>query len=427
MLLIRNARVLDPASGRDERADILLEGGLVRAIGRDLPVPAGARVIDAAGLIAAPGLIDVHSHFRDPGQTYKEDIFSGARAAAKGGYTAVICMANTVPPVDSPEVLAYVRGRAEKACIRVLQAATLTCGMAGKELVDMEGLLAAGAAGFTDDGRPVMDEALLRTAFERAAKLGAVISLHEEDPAFVARAGVNRGAVSAELGFPGADRAAEDTMVARDARLALLTGARVDFQHISSAGAVEAIRRARALGADVWGEATPHHFSLTEEAVLTHGAYAKMNPPLRTEADRQAIIEGLRDGTLRLIATDHAPHSKEEKDRGLFEAPSGIVGLETALALAITNLVKPGHLTMSEMLDKLTAQPAELYGLPGGRLQEGGPADLVLFDPEEEWTVTEESFASRSKNSPFIGTKLTGRVRYTVCGGEVVFEEERHL
>ena len=419
-MLIRNARVLDPESKRDEICDIRIREGRIREIGKGLPQD-GDEVMEAMGLAAAPGLIDVHSHFRDPGQTEKEDILTGAAAAAAGGYTTVVLMANTVPSVSTREVLSYVQEKAKGAAIQVLQCSTLTKGMAGSELVDMEEMMESGALGFTDDGKPVMDTAVLLEGMRRAKALDAVISLHEEDPALVYKAGVNRGRVSEALGFPGAARGAEDVMVARDIMLALETGARIDIQHISSKNAVEMVRLGKKLGADVWAEATPHHFSLTEEAVLTKGAMAKMNPPLREESDRQAIIEGLKDGTIEIIATDHAPHTKEEKEKGLFGAPSGIIGLETALALGITNLVRPGHLSLLKLIEKMTLKPADLYRLDAGRLRVGGPADLVIFDPEARWTPSEATFCSKSCNSPFIGEELCGKVLCTLFHGKVIY------
>lgn len=420
---IRGSRILDPAAGLDQVCDLVIQNNRIEAIGPDLAQgDTFDRIIEGTGLVAAPGLIDVHVHFRDPGQIEKEDLMSGSRAAAAGGFTTVVCMANTVPPVDNGDVLRDILARGEAAPIRIRQASTVTCAMAGTELVDLEAMQRAGATGFTDDGKPITDLTLLEEAMRRAAELEAVISLHEEAPALIDKAGVNKGTVSMQLGFPGADRSAEDCMVARDCMLALSTGARVSIQHVSSANAVELIRLAKRLGADVWGEATPHHFTLTEEAVLTHGANAKMNPPLRTAEDREAILEGLRDNTLSIIATDHAPHTRAEKDRGLADAPSGIIGLETSLALGITHLVEPGHLSLSELLAKMTCMPAALHGMEGGTLAIGAPADVVLFDPEERWTVT-EPFASKSANTPFLGQTLRGRVKMTICDGKIAYEE----
>lgn len=433
MILIQGGRVIDPAGKTDQLADVVLDGDRIAGIfplGQDGAEGANMgpnevsydEIIDAAGLVVAPGLVDVHVHFRDPGLTYKEDIHTGAAAAARGGFTTVVCMANTKPIVDNAETLRYVLEEGKKTGIHVLTCAAVSKGFEGKELTDMEGLLAAGAAGFTDDGIPLMDGPFVKKAMEEAARLGTVLSFHEEDKAFISQNGINHGAVSEKLGIYGSPALAEDSLVARDCMIALDTGAVVDIQHISSGHSVEMVRLAKKLGAKVWAEVTPHHFTLTEEAVLTYGTLAKMNPPLRTEADRLKLIEGLKDGTIDMIATDHAPHSKEEKEKPLTEAPSGILGLETALALGITSLVKPGHLTMLELMEKMSLNPARLYKLDGGRLEKGAPADLVIFDESEQWKV--EGFASKSTNSPFLGWELTGQVKKTICGGVVVYGGE---
>ncbi len=418
-IYIKGGRVVDPVAKRDEQLDVLIDGAVISAVGRNLPVPPEARVIDAQGLVVAPGLADMHVHFRDPGFTWKEDIATGAAAAARGGFTTVVCMANTKPPVDNPDTLAYIYRKAAQCRIHLYQTATVTRGIAGKEPVDMEALAAAGAVGFTDDGIPIMDDRLLTEAMERARRLGLPISLHEEDPAFIHGAGVNLGEVSRRLGYGGASRTAEDVMVARDVMLALHTGARVCIQHISSGNSVELVRLAKSLGADVHAEATPHHFTLTEAAVLTCGTMARMNPPLRTEADRQKIIEGLVDGTIDMIVTDHAPHSAEEKARQLAEAPSGIIGLETSLGLGIRSLVQPGYMTLLKLMELMSKNPMEFYGLPPVSVTEGAPADLVIFGEEESWRV--EHFASKASNSPFVGWELPGRVHCTICEGKISY------
>ena len=418
MLWIRNGRIMDPETGLDQTGDVLLDGNQIVKIGKVEDASDDCQIIDASGQIVAPGLIDVHVHFRDPGFTYKEDLTTGAAAAAAGGFTTVLCMANTKPVVDSVEIYEEIAERCKKLPIRVLQAAAVSKGFQGKELVDMDALYKAGVKGFTDDGLPLMDENVVRKAMEKAKELDVPISLHEEDPAYIKQPGVNQGKVSKQLGYGGASYMAEAVMVKRDCQLALETGASVDIQHISSAQAVEYVKEAKEKGAHVTAEASPHHFTLTEEAVLKYGTLARMNPPLRTEEDRMRIIKGLQEGTIEVIATDHAPHSKEEKEKSLAEAPSGITGLETALGLGITELVDKGYLSMMELLEKMTVNPAKLYHLPQGRLQEGCPADLVIFDPEEEWIV--KDYKSKASNSPFTGWKLKGKVKYTICDGKVV-------
>ncbi|MCM1102446.1 MAG: dihydroorotase [Clostridium sp.] len=425
MLLIQNGYLADPKSGREGNYDILADKGRILKIGKiglDMEKPARCQVLDAEGLVVAPGLVDVHVHFRDPGFTHKEDIYTGAKAAAKGGFTTVVMMANTKPTVDSGETLSYVLRRGEETDIHVMSCANVTRGMKGGELTDMEDLAAKGAVGFTDDGVPLMDERIVRTAMERAARLDMPISFHEEDPRLIAQNGINAGRVSAYFGLEGSPREAEITLIERDLKLALETGACVNIQHISTAEGVELVRRARKKGRNIHAEATPHHFTLTEEAVLQHGTLAKMNPPLRTEEDRRAIIRGLTDGTIDIIATDHAPHSAEEKAKPLAEAPSGIIGLETALSLGITELVQKGYLTMMQLLDAMSAKPAAMYHLDAGYLAEGGPADLVLIDTAA--VTVPGDYVSKSSNSPFTGRKLTGRVMATVCAGRIVYKAQ---
>ncbi len=418
MILIKQARVMDPESGFDQVTDIVLDGNKIKSIGKVQKDDCFDRIIDGSGLIAAPGLIDVHVHFRDPGFTYKEDLTTGAAAAAAGGFTTVVCMANTKPVVDTVEIYKEIEDRCKKLPIKVLQAAAVSKGFEGKQLTDMDALYQAGVRGFTDDGIPLMDADLVKKAMEKAKELDVPISLHEEDPAYIKQPGVNQGKVSQQLNYGGASYLAEAVMVKRDCQLALETGATIDIQHISSGQAVDYVKEAKEKGAHVVAEASPHHFTLTEEAVLKYGTLARMNPPLRTEEDRQRIIKGLQEGTIEIIATDHAPHSKEEKEKPLSEAPSGITGLETSLGLGVTELVGNGYLTMMQLLEKMTVNPAKLYHLPQGRLQEGKPADLVLFDPEEEWEV--KQYKSKASNSPFTGWKLKGKVKYTICDGRIV-------
>lgn len=445
-MIIKNARLINPADGRDEICRITIEDGLIKEIvGQDLsegctedagnsPLdgdsfgtdPAGKdkrdgtqEILDVKGCIAAPGLVDVHVHFRDPGFTYKEDIESGSLAAAKGGYTSVVLMANTKPVVDQEETLSYILEKAGQMPVRVYSCACVTKGMKGQELVEMDRLFQCGAVGFTDDGLPLMDADVAKKAMEETARLDVPISFHEEDPSLITNPGINRGKVSERLGIGGSPREAEITMIKRDLALAIETGAVIDIQHISTKEGVELVREAKKKSGRIHAEATPHHFSLTEEAVLEHGTLAKMNPPLRTEEDRQAIIAGLKDGTIDLIATDHAPHSAQEKAKPLTEAPSGIIGLETALPLAITNLVHTGHLTMMELMERMSYAPAKLYHLNAGSIEVGKPADIVIFHEPEKGQAG--PFLSKSQNSPFAGQILDGVVKYTICGGKIVY------
>ena len=427
-MIIKNGRVIDPKSGFDGIADIIIKDGKIEKILKregnakeeDAFQTADEEIIDASGLIVAPGLIDVHVHFRDPGLTYKEDIETGSAAAKAGGFTTVVMMGNTKPVIDSEETLRYVLEKGEQTGIHVLSAANITKGMKGKELTDMEALRAQGAAGFTDDGVPIMDVKLLMEAMEQAKKLNVPLSFHEEDPGFITNNGINRGEVSEKLGIGGSPRVAEDSLVARDCMIALYTGACVNIQHISSKNAVAAVALAKKLGADVWAEVTPHHLTLDETAVLKFGSLAKMNPPLRTKEDREALIEALKDGTIDMIATDHAPHSREEKEKPLVEAPSGIIGLETSLPLCVTELVKKGHLSYVELFEKMCLNPARLYRLDTGYLAEGGPADLVIFDDQKEFEAG--PFVSKSSNSPFTGRKMFGKVKATICSGKAVYQ-----
>ncbi|SUB75455.1 dihydroorotase [Peptoniphilus indolicus] len=416
-MIIKNIRIIDPKSCIDEVTDILIEGERIKKIG-DIDSMGD---IDGTNLVMAPGFIDVHVHFRDPGFTHKEDIHTGAKSAAAGGYTTVICMANTKPIMDNVETLSDFNNRASKEDINVLTISALTKNFNGNELVDMHAMIENGALGFTDDGIPNTNNPLILEAMRKAKELDVPISFHEEDPNLNVENGINHGVVSDEMGLFGAPSYSEDVMVAREGVFALETGCKVNIQHISSAGAVELVRYFKSRGANIYAEATPHHFTSTEELVREKGTLAKMNPPLRTEVDRKAIIEGLKDGTIDIIATDHAPHIKDEKMVEFTKAPSGIIGLETAFGLGFTNLVKKGHLSLMELIGKMTINPAELYKLERGSIEVGAVADLVIFDIDEEFVV--DKFHSKSSNSPYIGEKLFGKIKYTICNGKVVYKE----
>ncbi len=425
MLLIKNGLVIDPSQNLCEKRDIFVRNGRIDGIDDKISADIEYETIDAAGCIVAPGLVDVHVHFRDPGFLYKEDIETGAKAAAKGGFTSVVLMANTKPVADNEDVITYVIEKGRQTDIKVYTCAAVTKGMAGKELTDMELMLACGAAGFTDDGIPITDEKLLETAFRETAALGVPISLHEENPSLITNHGINKGKASKHFGIGGSPREAEISLIARDLEIALKTGAILNIQHISTKEGVECVRKAKQKAAqngngNIHAEATPHHFSLTEEAAIQYGTLAKMNPPLREEEDRLAIIEGLRDGTIDIIATDHAPHSKEEKEKPVTEAPSGIIGLETALSLGVTKLVGEQGFTHLQLLRCMSTNPAKLYELNAGTLAIGAPADIVIYHPEKTWTA--KDYLSKASNSPFTGLKLQGVIQYTIVNGKVVYK-----
>lgn len=431
MLYIKNGRVVDPVTKTDALLDVLIDKGKIRKVAEHTEMVSyleelkhsakteSTEVIDAAGCVVSPGLTDVHVHFRDPGFTYKEDIETGARAALAGGVTTVVLMANTKPVVDNAETLTYIIEKGKKTDLHVKTCATISKGLQGKELTDMRLLKEKGAVGFTDDGIPLLDEDFVRKAMEEAARLQVPLSFHEENPTYIVNNGINRGEASAYFGIGGSDRMAEISMIERDIRLAKETGASIDIQHISTKEGVQLVREARRSCPNIHAEATPHHFSLTERAAIENGTLAKMNPPLRTEEDRQAIIRGLADGTIEMIATDHAPHAAEEKAGPITEAPSGIIGLETALPLAITNLVRPGYMTLSQALERMTMGPAALYGFEADSIREGKRADVIVFNPEE--TFVYEKSLSKSQNSPFLGQALYGRVHVTITDGRVVY------
>lgn len=417
-MIIKNGLVIDPANGIEKKLNIIIKNGKIAELTDSCDFD-DDEVIDASGCVVAPGLVDVHVHFRDPGFTYKEDIYTGAKAALKGGFTSVVLMANTKPAVDNEETLKYVIEKGKETDLKVYTCATVTKNMVGAELTDMDSLLKNGAVGFTDDGIPIMDEGLMESAMEKAAKLGVPISLHEEDPSLITNNGVNRGKASEHYKIGGSPREAEISLIERDLEIALKTGAILNIQHISTKEGVELVRQAKKRGSNIHAEATPHHFTLTEDAVIEYGTLAKMNPPLRKEEDRLAIIEGLKDGTIDIIATDHAPHSEEEKKKDITQAPSGIIGLETALALGITKLVNANELSLNDFIAKITDNPSKMYGLEAGTLSVGAAADIVIFDKEATQKIG--NYESKSHNSPFTGWELNGVVKYTIVNGKVVY------
>ena len=416
--VIKNATVVSPADGCSGRMDIKIENGKIAAVGEN---PSGDTEINAEGLSAIPGLVDMHVHLRDPGQTAKEDIFTGCCAAAAGGVTSLLAMPNTNPTIDCGEVVRYVREKAKDAKARVYVAASITKGLQSKEPTDLAELKEAGAVGLSDDGRPVVNTAFLRSAMKRAPQYGMTVVAHCED-LFLAEGGkINEGEISAQLGVKGIPAAAEDCGTAREIALAAAEDVPIHICHVSTATSVALIRDAKRRGVKVTAETAPHYFSLTEKELLRRDADYRMNPPLRTEKDVQAIIEGLRDGTLDAIATDHAPHTPAEK-ADFEEAPNGSVGMESSLAVGITYLVKTGILTFDELVEKMSVNPARILGIDAGTLRVGANADIALVDLNEEWTVDPDKLHGKSKNTPFKGMTLTGKVKKTILGGKIVFE-----
>ncbi len=425
-ILIENGRVIDPSSGFDAVCDVYVEDGSIKAIGENLKSGAGKdaeRVINAEGKIVAPGLIDMHCHLREPGQEYKEDIESGTRAAAHGGFTSVACMPNTSPVLDNAPLIEYVKNKAKAVgSVNVYPIGAVSKGQKGEEMAEIGDMKEAGAVAVSDDGRPVSNPVLMRHAMEYADMFGMLVISHCEDLSLVAGGSMNEGVVSTRLGLKGIPNAAEEVQIARDVILAKETGKRLHIAHVSTAGGVEIIRQAKKNGISVTAETCPHYFTLTEEAVEGFNTNAKMNPPLRTQADVDAVIAGLKDGTIDAIATDHAPHHVDEKDVEFAVAANGIVGLETALCLSITYLVKENHLTLPELLKKFTVNPADILSIPKGRIAENADADLVIFSDSELYQVDVSQFASKSKNSPYGGYSVYGKVAYTIVGGKIVYE-----
>jgi len=420
MLLIKGGRVCDGVSVSVR--DVLIEHGKIAGIDADIPETGDMRVINALGLVVVPGLVDMHVHFREPGYEYKEDILTGAAAAAAGGVTTCCCMPNTLPVADNADTLRYIINRAKGAPVRVLPIGAVTISQKGEELTDFAALKAAGAVALSDDGNAIQSAGLARRAMKLAFDNGLLIISHCEDSGMVGDHAVNEGAVSVKLGLPGRPAIAEEIMVARDIMLAAETGARVHIAHVSTAASVEIIRKAKAAGVGVTAETCPHYFILTEDEVLRRGTLARVNPPLRTEADVAAIIRGLADGTIDAIATDHAPHSAAEKARPLAEAPGGMIGLETSLSLALTFLHQTGDLSINELIALMSTNPAGILGIKAGALRPGEAADAAIFDPDEEWTVEPEDFKSKARNTPFAGMKLRGKVKYTICRGNIVYD-----
>ena len=420
-LWISNARVIDPASRRDGRGDVFARDGRIAASLSSAEKKAAVKV-DGRGLVAAPGLVDIHVHFREPGQTHKETIATGSRAAAAGGFTTVVCMPNTSPPADNAGTIQFIRDAVRRdAVVKVLPTGCITVGMKGENLAPIGSLKRAGVVAITDDGDCVQSNELMRRAIEYAAMFGLPVMDHCQDESMTEGAVMNEGDVSLRLGLRGWPNAAEDVIVSRNVILSSATGAHIHMQHVSSAASVGILRRAKADGVRVSGEATPHHIALTDEALGSYDTNFKMNPPLRTEADRRAVIEGLRDGTLDCIATDHAPHTDYEKDKEFDYAPNGIIGLETALAVCLEVLVRRSRFRLAHVVDLMTRRPAALLGLGAGTLSAGSPADICLFDPDEAWTYDAKAGQSKSTNSPWNGRKLRGRVRATVVDGRVVY------
>jgi len=421
-LLIRGGMVIDTSRAIQEKLDILVVDGNIAEVSSDIKADS-AREIDAGGLFCAPGFVDLHVHLREPGQEYKEDILSGCRAAAAGGVTSLFCMPNTVPTVDSYEIIQHILRRAEQADARVYPVAAITCGLHGEVLTDMEALKQAGAAAFSDDGRPVATAAMMMEAMRRAEEMNTPVMSHCEELSLINGGLLNDGTVSRSLGIPGLHRAAEDVAIARDIALAEATGYRVHICHISTSGGVAMLRDARRRGVRVTGETAPHYFIFTDETLTGRDADFRMNPPLRTAQDVEAVIQGLCDGTLSAIATDHAPHSPQEKSDFL-KSPNGVVGMETTLAAGITALVSTGKMSLSALLSLLSEQPAKLAGIPAGTLAPGAAADIVIFDPEEQWIVQPDRLHGKSRNTPFKGTTLTGRVKTTILGGRTVYTDK---
>ncbi len=424
-LLIKHGRVVDPVNSTVSMQDLYIENGKVVQLEKDIRQEAD-QVIDATGLVICPGLVDMHVHLRDPGLTYKEDIFTGTAAAAHGGVTSVACMANTDPVVDSPEQIQYIKDKAAQANgVHVYPIAAVSMGMRGEEPSDADALKKAGAIALSDDGCNVDNANLMRDVMIHAKRLELPVLCHCEDTTMVEGRAVNEGSVSRQLWLEGRPAIAEEIMVMRDAMLAEETGAHVHICHVSTAKSVDIIRRMKKRGVAITCETCPQYFTLTEDEILTQGSMARVNPPLRTAKDIKGIIAGLKDGTIDAIATDHAPHSAEEKARTLTRAPSGMIGLETSLAVTLTELYHTGKMKLPEIIKRMTYTPASILHLSSkGRLSLGSDADITIFDPEEVWTIDPEQFASKARNTPFAGRQVKGKVKYTIVGGNIIYSED---
>lgn len=422
-LLIQHGNLIDPVLNEERVMDILIENGQIAAISAHLEDPE-AQVLDASGMAVSAGLIDMHVHFRDPGFTEKEDIITGSRAAAHGGFTTVTCMPNTRPTVDSPEMVQYVYDRAKEGSgVHVLPIAAVSMGEKGAVLTDAKALKQAGAVALSDDGVPVQSANLMRDALICASRQQLAVLTHCEDADMVKNYAVNEGRISRQLGIPGRPAIAEEIMVMRDAMLAEETQTAVHICHISTGRAVDIVRKYKKKGVKITCETCPQYFTLNQREILEQGAMARVNPPLRTSRDVAAVLAGVKDGTIDCIVTDHAPHTAEEKARGLEKAPSGMVGLETSLGITLTQLYHTGEMTLPEIIAKMTVNPARILNLDCGRLSAGSAADLTIFAPNEEWVVDAEKFASKGRNTPFNGKTLKGKVKYTIVGGKIIYQD----
>lgn len=421
-MIIKGGRVIDPLSKRDEVLDIKIEDGKIVEIAKDIEASSyNEEIIDARGKIVVPGLIDVHVHFRDPGQTHKEDLVTGSQAAIAGGFTSVVQMANTSPKIDSKEKIIEHYKRARDLPLKVFTVSALTRNFGDLELVDMEENYKRGALAFTDDGIPNRNSKLILEAMNRAKELGAIISFHEEDPELIEQNGINHSEVSDKLGIYGSPKIAETSFIARDVAMAIYTGAKISIQHISTGLGVDLVKFGKEMGANIYAEVTPHHIALNDSAVLEYGSLAKMNPPLRSEEDRLRIIEGLKEGTIEIIATDHAPHTAEEKSKEITKAPSGIIGLETSFSICYENLVLTKEITLMKLIELMSTNPARIYGLEGGEISQGKIADLAIIDLESEYKI--DKYKSKSSNTPFKDKTLRGEVLYTISEGKIVFKK----